>query len=57
MERTVETLRLRMRDRAVDLDENEVFELLSVACFLCCRDGDRGGNKDCAPKTELVEVG
>jgi hypothetical protein len=55
MQDTVELLRSRMRDVSVDLAEGEIFELLAAGCFLCCRDGARGGNKNCAPDVELLD--
>lgn len=56
MQHTVNSLRARMQSADVDFASGEVFDLLAAAaCFLCCRDGARGGNKDCAPATELEQ--
>lgn len=58
MERIVERLRRGAAERDLDYREGEVFALIELmGCMLCCRDGARGGNKDCGPKViEEIEA-
>lgn len=52
METIVETLQRRTKSAGLEIDPQHVFELLVVAwCPFCCRDGARGGNENCGPKT------
>jgi hypothetical protein len=55
MDRAIEALRSKMTTTAHTFDDGEVFDLLALKCFFCCRDGARGGNKSCAPEQEVQE--
>jgi hypothetical protein len=55
MQHVVEKLRKSAQEKTLGCREGELFSLLlTAACFQCCTDGPRGGNKDCGPKTEAV---
>lgn len=50
------TSRLRERVREQDIhvtSEEELFQLLAVACSQCCTDSE-GGNKTCPPPPKLL---
>jgi hypothetical protein len=52
MDTIVEKLQMQAGKEHLELDRGEIFELLELAwCPLCCRDGGRGGNKDCGVET------
>jgi hypothetical protein len=52
METIIDKLQKRASDVDLEVDPAAVFQLLEVGlCILCCRDGARGGNKNCGAET------
>jgi hypothetical protein len=49
MEDLINALRRRREDARFELDAQDVFKLLALACSACCTETD-GGNKTCPPK-------
>lgn len=51
MHDVIERLRQRREALRIDLEPQQAFELLALACSACCTQVD-GGNKTCPPKLE-----
>lgn len=57
MTELVNALRRTVRERGIELGEQDAFELVMLACMACCTQID-GGNKTCPPKKieEIVQA-